>query len=94
MPRVPRLTLRFRESRERAEIIPGSPAARAVASTIAALARADGLPGPDDHETIIPPTDEAFVRRVPNHNLWILYRFDAVYVRFVGIMKRPPNVRN
>ena len=94
MSRVPRLTRRFHDSRARADVAPGSPAARALAATIAALARAEGLPGPDDYETIIPPTDEAFVRRVPSHNLWILYRFDASEVRLVGIVKHPPNVRN
>ncbi|HRH00068.1 MAG TPA: hypothetical protein PLR99_27670 [Polyangiaceae bacterium] len=34
------------------------------------------------------------VRRVPNHNLWILYRFDAFEVRLVGVVRQPPNVRN
>lgn len=94
MSRVARLTRRFLESRERLELTAGSPIGRAIGSTIAALAQADGLPGPDDYETIIPPTDEAFVRRVPNQNLWILYRFDDFDLRLIGIMKQPPNLRN
>ncbi len=94
MSRLLRLTRRFHDSHTRLALAPASPGARGLAATIAALSRAEGLPGPDDYETIIPPTEEAFVRRVPNQNLWVLFRFDASEVRIIGVVKQPPNLRN
>jgi hypothetical protein len=57
-----------------------------VGQTIASLAAAETLPGPGDTRALIPPTSEAFVRRVPGRNLWIWYRVDGetLYVAHVG----------
>ena len=77
MARTARLTPRFLARRDALGIRSGSRTSKALGATIAALARATFLPRQLDYEAAIPPVSRAFVRRVPDENLWIWYRFDA-----------------
>ena len=77
MSRIPRLTERFLRSRARLGIRAGSPEGADVSRVIGQLTGADALPGPGDARALMPPTGEAFVRRVPGRNLWIWYRADG-----------------
>ena len=61
----------------------------AVGSTVAALSNAASLPGPSDVQTSFHP-GHAYVRRVPAHNLWILYRFDTEHVDVLTVRDQPP----
>jgi hypothetical protein len=65
------------------------PVRRGLRTTLRALI-ADVLPGPLDYEVAIPPTQRAWVRRVPNSNLWVFYRFDDANVRLVALTATPP----
>jgi hypothetical protein len=62
---------------------------RAVFATIGALGDADQLPGPGDYETRFAP-GRAHVRRVPGHNVWILYRFDTDHAFLLTARLEPP----
>ena len=62
---------------------------RAVFAAIGALEDAEALPGPGDYETRFAP-GRAHVRRVPGHNVWLLYRFDADHVSVLTARKAPP----
>jgi hypothetical protein len=68
---------------------PRSVASRVVFATIGALTDAALLPGPGDFETPFAP-GRAHVRRVPGHNVWILYRFDAKHVFVITARPEPP----
>jgi hypothetical protein len=87
--RIPFLTTRYRASLTRLQIVPGSPHARQLAATIRAL-MVDELPGPQDVETPIPPTNSAWVRRVPGANLWVYFNFDDARVLVGSVVKVPP----
>ncbi len=67
----------------------GSGRSLALGSAVAALSNADMLPGWSDFETTFHP-GRAYVRRVPGHNLWILYRFDRQYVDVLSLRDQPP----
>jgi Txe/YoeB family toxin of Txe-Axe toxin-antitoxin module len=58
---------------------------QAIKAAERALASAELLPGPLDYETLVPPVQRAWVRRIPGHNLWLFYRVreDVVYLLFV-----------
>ena len=90
MTRVIQLGDRFRTAAERLGIVPGSERARAVARVIAVLGEADDLPSPGDARALIPPTSEAFVRRVPGRNLWIWYRVSGDVSYLVHVSSEPP----
>jgi hypothetical protein len=62
----------------------------AVGATIAALAEAEHLPGVLDTSAMIPPTHEAFVRRVSGRNLWLWYRVTPGEVVMVTLTRTPP----
>jgi hypothetical protein len=61
----------------------------AVGATVAALSNAASLPAPLDAQTSFHP-GQAYVRRVPGYNLWILYRFDAEHVDVLTVRDQPP----
>jgi hypothetical protein len=86
--RVLRVSTTFRRSVERLGVPAGSPAYRAVSSTMRALASAE-LPGAGDFETHFAPT-KAHVRRVTGQNLWLLYRFDDDSVFIMTVRGQPP----
>lgn len=48
------------------------------------------LPGPLDFEVMIPPTRIAWVRRVPNCNLWLFFSFDVSELRAIALTSSPP----
>lgn len=74
MTRVLRLTPRYLHDADRLGAVTGSARGAAVVQTIRALLREDLLPGTGDVRALLPPTREAFVRRVPHRNLWLWYR--------------------
>lgn len=90
MTRIPKLTRRYLRNAERLAIVPGSARARAVGLTIAALGMEEKLPGPEDTRALVPPTGEAFVRRVPGRNLWLWYTVAGDVVTVVGLTADPP----
>jgi hypothetical protein len=59
-----------------------------VSAATRALAAGD-LPGAGDFETSFSP-GRAHVRRVPGHNLWLLYRFDDQHVFIMTARGDPP----
>jgi hypothetical protein len=88
--RVLRLAPRYRRNADRLAIVPGSARGLAVGRTIAALTEAETLPGPADTHALMPPTGEAFVRRVPGRNLWIWYTVTDREVVVVALTADPP----
>jgi hypothetical protein len=88
--RVLRLTPRYRRNADRLAIAPGSNRGRAVGQTIAALLEAETLPGPGDTLALLPPTGDAFVRRVPGRNLWVWYVVRGDDVLAVALTADPP----
>jgi len=60
-----------------------------VFAAIGALANADTLPGLGDFETGFSP-GRAHVRRVPGHNVWLLYRFDDDHASILQARDEPP----
>ncbi len=78
-------------SDRRLRLEPGSVRGAALARTIRALLSADELPSPVDTRAVIPPTSEAFVRRVANHNVWIWYRATDVELVLLSATSEPPN---
>jgi hypothetical protein len=71
-------------------VVPGSARGRAVGLTIASLLRDETLPATGDTRALIPPTSEAFVRRVPGRNLWLWYSLAGDVVTVVGLTADPP----
>lgn len=74
MARVVRLSGTFRRRLDAIGVLPGSPERAAVGATLAVLAEAATLPGLLDTAALIPPTTQAYVRRVGGRNLWVWYR--------------------
>lgn len=62
----------------------------AIRATVHALTTAELLPGPLDYETLIPPVQRAWVRRVPGHNLWLFYRVREDVVYLLLVTREPP----
>lgn len=71
-------------------VVGGSERSRAVGAVVRALAQADTLPGPGDTSALMPPTGEAFVRRVPGRNLWIWYRVEGDVLYLGHLSSEPP----
>ena len=90
MIRVPRLTRRYLRNAERLSAVPGSARGRAVGKTIAALASDEKLTAAGDIAAIVPPTNEAFVRRVPGRNLWLWYVLGGDEVTVIALTADPP----
>ncbi|MGH7435042.1 MAG: hypothetical protein ACRENE_05145 [Polyangiaceae bacterium] len=90
MTRVAHFGARFRKAADRLGVVPNSERGRAVGQTIAALLDADALPGPRDIRALMPPTGEAFVRRVPGRNLWVWYRADDETLYLAHLSSDPP----
>lgn len=90
MTRIPKLTRRYLRNAERLAVVPGSARGRAVGLTIAALGTEATLPAPGDTRALVPPTGEAFVRRVPGRNLWLWYTVTNDVVTVVGLTADPP----
>jgi hypothetical protein len=86
--RVLHVSTTFRRSLTTLGVRAGSPGYRAVSATLHALASGN-LPGAVDYETRFTP-GTAHVRRVPGHNLWILYRFDDARVFVMTSRRQPP----
>lgn len=86
--RILRVSTTFGQSVTRLGVTAGSPAYRAVSTTMRALAAAD-LPGLGDFETSFSP-GKAHVRRVTGQNLWLLYRFDDHFVFVMTARDQPP----
>jgi hypothetical protein len=84
-----RLTEAYARSFSRLSVTWTEPARRGLRATVNVLA-VDALPGPLDYEVLIPPTRSAWVRRVPNCNLWVFYTFGDVEVRVVALTVTPP----
>ncbi|MGD0525906.1 MAG: hypothetical protein ABSE49_12220 [Polyangiaceae bacterium] len=70
-PQVVVPTPRYLKRTSAIGIASGSPRSRAVGAVVRALADAPELPEPGDAVVLLPPTGEAFVRRVPGLNLWV-----------------------
>jgi hypothetical protein len=87
--RIPRLSATLKRGLLKLGIAPRSPRFRAVFATVGALANAETLPAPADSETIFPP-GQAYVRRVPGQNLWILFRSDATHIDMLAVRDAPP----
>lgn len=90
MTRVPKLTRRYLRNAERLAVVAGSARGRAVGLTIASLGSNDTLPAPGDTRALVPPTGEAFVRRVPGRNLWLWYTVASDIVTVIGLTADPP----
>jgi hypothetical protein len=88
--RLLKLTTPYLRAADRLGVVPGSARGRAVGRILAAISGDPILPAPGDVRTLRPPTHEAFVRRVPERNLWVWYTLkdDAVFV--VGLTSEPP----
>jgi hypothetical protein len=86
--RTLRISTTFRQSVAKLGVLAGTPAYRAVSSTMRALAAGD-LPGPGDFETPFSP-GKAHVRRVAGQNVWLLYRFDDRFVFLMTARDQPP----
>ncbi len=86
--RVLRVSTTFRRSVTRLGFRAGSPGYRAVSGALRALTSSD-LPGGGDYETPFAP-GTAHVRRVPGHNVWILYRFNDDHVFLMTARSQPP----
>jgi hypothetical protein len=70
--------------------VSGSERSRAVGSVVRALSNAASLPGHGDTLALIPPTADAFVRRVPGRNLWLWYRVRGDELVVVTVTADPP----
>ncbi|MCC6523125.1 MAG: hypothetical protein IT373_10730 [Polyangiaceae bacterium] len=57
---------------------------------LAALMRAEHLPGPLDYEAMMPPVRTAWVRRLTGENLWLWYTFDAARLCAAALTSHPP----
>jgi len=77
-------------SLRRAGVRPRSPEHAAIRATVRALASAEILPGPLDCETLVPPVQRWWVRRIPGHNLWIFYRAQEDVVYLLLVTRQPP----
>ena len=86
--RILRVSTTFRRSVEKLGVRAGSPAYRAVSTTMRALASTN-LPGGGDFETSFAP-GRAWVRRVLGQNIWLLYRFDDEHVFTMTARGQPP----
>lgn len=87
--RIPRLSTTARRGVAALGLTAGTPRHRALFATVGALSRAAELPAPGDYLTRFAP-GTANVRRVSRDNLWILYRFDAIFVDVVTVTHHPP----
>ncbi len=87
--RIPRLSATLKRGLLRLGVAPQSARFGAVFAAVGVLAGSETLPAPMDSETVFSP-GRAHVRRVPGHNLWILYRFDATYVDVLAVRDVPP----
>ena len=90
MTRVVHFGARYRRAADRLGVVPGSARGLAIGQTIAALAASDILPDPGDTRAVIPPTREAFVRRVRGRNLWIWYHVDGHTLYLAHVSSDPP----
>lgn len=90
MARVVKLTPRFTARLQAANVVRGSDVSQAVGATLAALAEAEHLPGILDTLAALPPTGQAFVRRIAGRNLWLWYRLTDAEVVPVTVTKHPP----
>ncbi len=88
MRRIPRLTGRFNRRRQALGLASGAEAV-VLARTIGALAHGP-LPGPADFETLVPPVQRVWVRRIAGLNLWVFYTFDDSVVSLVHVADKPP----
>jgi hypothetical protein len=61
-----------------------------VGRLVAGLRVEETLPGPGDVLALIPPTREAFVRRVPARNLWVWYMPHDGEVVIIALTADPP----
>lgn len=71
-------------------VVGRSERSRAVGAVVRALAQASALPAAGDTRALIPPTGDAFVRRVPGRNLWLWYRMDGEKLYLVHLSSDPP----
>jgi hypothetical protein len=85
--RVLRLKRGFAIARHR--IAAGTPAAAALAATLARLTTAT-LPGPQDSPVLVPPVLRAWSRRVPGFNLWVFFTFTESAVDVLTVATTPP----
>jgi hypothetical protein len=89
MARRLNLTPRFRAGMQRLGVEAGTPLGRSLTSTLRAMLARE-LPGPLDYEVAMPPTRFAWVRRVPDCNLWVFFNFNEEEVRVVALVDSPP----
>ena len=54
------------------------------------LADATELPGPQDYESTVKPVGRAWVRRVPDRNLWVWYRVNDDELIVLTVTTEPP----
>lgn len=86
--RILRLTPRFNLSVRRLGVR-GTPAGAALSALLKTMEGA-ALPGPQDAETLMPPVARFWFRRVPGHNLWLLFAFSETELIVVTLTARPP----
>jgi hypothetical protein len=87
LARVLRLKRGFAIARRR--IPAGTPAAAALAATLARLTTAR-LPGPQDAPVLVPPVLHAWARRVPGFNLWVFFTFTDDALDVLTVTTSPP----
>ncbi|CAN5216993.1 hypothetical protein BH09MYX1_BH09MYX1_09430 [soil metagenome] len=87
--RIPRLSSTVKRTLARLGVDQRSARYRALFTTITSLSHAAYLPGAADFETRFHP-GYVHVRRVRGFNLWILYRFDGMFVDVMTVHDEPP----
>lgn len=89
MARRLNLTPSSRAGMGRLGVVSATSLGRALSGTLRSVLARD-LPGPLDYPVAIPPTRTAWLRRVPDCNLWVFYNFDDAEVRVVALTGSPP----
>lgn len=90
MPRLVTLTPPFLRRARALGVVRGSALSREVGAVVSDLASAARLPEAADVHALIPPTREAWVRRVPGRNLWLWWRADETALVMLLVTALPP----
>jgi hypothetical protein len=90
VPRIVVLSPRFLKRARALGVRSGSALSRDLGATVRALASAAKLPLPGDVRAMIPPTLQAFVRRVPRRNLWVWYLATDATLTAIHLANAPP----
>src|SRR5512142_2273545 len=88
--RILRLTPRYARALRRLRLVGGTDLSRALGAELDALSTSGELPGPSDHEVLLPPVSSAWIRRVRGFNLWLFYRCTETEVIILTVSTSPP----